>query len=292
MKHYKGSIILFCLLTLTFSSCEKELNTEVIVNPKLCFNCILNPDSIIHGSLTLSQSISENKPLKKINDAIIEINKDGQIVDTMHNTGNGIYHLNIKPSSGSLYKIRIILKEFPVLTASTTIPGKPVVTFQKGDPELQIINEYYSYSTYRTTYTIHDKPETNRYWQYKLILTNGIWRFGGGYYDIDSPIFDDFNKVTDATDKYGFHYEYYLRVKDTGFDGQLLTYSQTSFLTDQEIIYFLDTDEHYDKYLKSTIKQRMNDGDNLLFNEPIQIYSNIENGLGIFGSVAITSFKL
>ena len=54
----------------------------------------------------------------------------------------------------------------------------------------------------------------------------------------------------------------------------------------------MDADENYDKYLKSTIKQMMNDGGSLLFNEPIQIYSNIENGLGIFGSAAITKIKL
>lgn len=73
-------------------------------------------------------------------------------------------------------------------------------------------------------------------------------------------------------------------------DGGILSFYDKAY--QNEINLFLDADIHYDKYLKSTIKQRMNDGDNLLFNEPVQIYSNIENGLGIFGSVAITSFKL
>ena len=83
---------------------------------------------------------------------------------------------------------------------------------------------------------------------------------------------------------------YYLRINDTLSDGKTLTFTDLSY--DKDVAYFMDTDEHYDKYMKSTIKQQINDGDNLLFNEPVQIYTNIENGLGIFGSAAIISFKL
>lgn len=63
-------------------------------------------------------------------------------------------------------------------------------------------------------------------------------------------------------------------------------------MINKENIYLMDVDVNYDKYLKSTIKQDLNNSESLLFNEPVQIYSNIENGLGIFGSAAITSFKL
>lgn len=270
-------------------SCEKDLKTEVRINPKLCFNCILNPDSVIRGSLSVSQSISENNTLQKISDAIIELKKDGQVIGLMHYLSKGIYWIDSKPTSGSHYEIRISKAGYPNLFASTLIPQRPLVDYQKENKELHIAGTS-SYYTFRSNYSINDQSGTNRYWKYNKRLTNGIWRFNGGYYDIDSPIFDDFNKVTDATDKYGFHYEYYLRINDTGLDGKVLSFSEEGI--DGAVAFFMDTDEHYDKYLKSTIKQKMNDGDNLLFNEPVQIYSNIENGLGIFGSAAITSFKL
>jgi hypothetical protein len=292
MNYQRSFIGYFLILFLAFSSCEKDLKTEIQVNPKLCFNCILNPDSIIQGSLSFSQSISKNEPITKINDAIIELNMDGQIIDTLENVGNGKYRLNIKPCSGGLYKIRIINKEFPVLYASTTVPGKPSVTYQKGEPELHVINEYYSYSTYQTTYTIHDKPGINRYWNYTISKFNDKWHFYGGYGGNDSPFFDDFNKDIDATYENGFFYQYYLRINDFGFEGSSFSFKDT--YSPEHVIesFFLDADEHYDKYLKSSIKQMMNDDGSLLFNEPVQIYSNIENGLGIFGSAAITKIKL
>lgn len=150
-------------------------------------------------------------------------------------------------------------------------------------------NGIYPYYTYRITYDIQDKPGANRYWHYKMryIFYSG---FHGFFFDINSPIIDDFNKITDSSQKYGYYYRYYLRINDKQEDGKTLTFTDLSY--DKDVVYFMDADEHYDKYMKSTVKQRINDGDNLLFNEPVQIYTNIENGYGIFGSVAIISFNL
>lgn len=46
----------------------------------------------------------------------------------------------------------------------------------------------------------------------------------------------------------------------------------------------LQTDEHYDKYLKSAIQLQMLKDEPVPLNEPVQVYSNIENGYGVFGS--------
>jgi hypothetical protein len=292
MQYQKRSIIFLFFLCLACTSCIKNLETDIPVSSKLCFNCILNPDSLISGSLSLSQSISEVKTFKKVNNASIELKKDGQVIGNMKNTGEGIYSLDLKPSSGSFYEISVNTEGFKPLYASTKVPEKPSVSYQKGEAELQVISSAYSYYTYPAIFTIHDKPGINRYWKYGKNLLNGIWRFMGGHYDVDAPFFDDFNKVTEATYKYGYYYAYYLRINDTGHDGETLTFSETYFLTGYDVLFFLDVDEHYDKYMKSTIKQMMNDGDNLLFNEPVQIYTNIKNGYGIFGSAAIISFKL
>jgi len=289
MNHQQRSTNLLIILFLLLLSCEKDLKTDVVVNPKLCFNCILNPDSVINGSLSLSQSISESNTLQKVNDATIELKKDGQVIGIMKNEGKGIYRFESKPTPGCVYEINISKAGYSSLYAFTLIPHSPILQYQKDNKELHNAGAS-SYYTFRSTYSIHDQHGTNRYWKYNIRLTNGIWRFNGGYYGIDSAIFDDFNRVSDATDKYGFHYEYYLRINDTGLDGKVLTFSEDGI--DGAIAFFLDADEHYDKYLKSTIKQKMNDDGSLLFNEPVQIYSNIENGLGIFGSAAITSFKL
>ncbi len=283
-------VVLFSLF-LALISCEKDLKTEIQVNPKLCFNCILNPDSVIKGSLSLSQSISGDSKLEKVKSANIELKMDGQVVAILSNLGDGLYGLNIKPNSGCNYEINIKTEGFPTLHASTIVPLKPSVSYQLENPILHNPDTYSSYYSYRIKKIINDRSGTNRYWHYRLRQRySKTWDFDWGIYDVDSPLVDDFNRVTDASDDLGFHYIHYLRIIDAGIDGKTLTFYSTAY--NKEINFFLDADEHYDKYLKSSIKQIMNDGDNLLFNEPIQIYSNIENGLGIFGSAAITSFKL
>ena len=45
-------ILFQIIVLLTFISCEKDVTLEFNNMPKLCFNCILNPDSIITASLT------------------------------------------------------------------------------------------------------------------------------------------------------------------------------------------------------------------------------------------------
>ncbi len=258
---------------------------------KLCFNCILNPDSLISGSLSLSQSISEDTFFKKVDHAIIQLKKDGQIIGLIKNTGNGIYSLDIKPWSGSLYEITIKADGYPELRASTLVPKKPLVTYKLDNPVLHASGQSFAYTSYSNTISIHDTAGVNRYWLYRLSEHPSMGLMLSAFIDVNSPLADDFNKVIDATFPLGYYYDYYyLRINDTSKDGLELTFSTTNY--DKDVLFFMDADEHYDKYLKSTIKQKMNNGDNLLFNEPVQIYSNIENGLGIFGSAAITSFKL
>lgn len=284
-KLFTSIILLFSII-----SCEKDLKTDIPITPKLCFNCILNPDSLIRGSLSLSQSISEDSTFRKVDHAVIELRKDGQMIGTMQNSESGIYSLDIKPSSGSLYEIRINAEGFSTLTASTVVPQKPSVNYKLDNPEYQDHGAYSSYYIYRITYAIDDESGPNRYWLYKTRLQYTAWITVLYYYDVNSSLIDNFNKVTDAVDKLGYHYAYFLRINDTGLDGKTLTFSDK--MINKENIYLMDVDVNYDKYLKSTIKQDLNNSESLLFNEPVQIYSNIENGLGIFGSAAITGFKL
>jgi hypothetical protein len=230
--------------------------------------------------------------IQKVDGATVELKKDGKILGILTNIGNGIYCLNDKPVEGSYYEVSIKKTSYPPLSATTIIPGKPVISFEKSAPHPDLRYVSNSATVYDVTYTISDKPGVNRYWTYSKSKFSGKWHFFGGYGGTDSPYFDNFNKDIDATYENGFFYKYYLRINDSGFEGKKFSFKDIYYSTQIVVSFFLDVDEHYDKYLKSTIKQKMNNEDNLLFNEPVQIYTNIENGLGIFGSVAITSFKL
>ncbi len=278
-------------------SCEKDLNTAIDVFKKPCINCILNPDSVITATVSLSQSISNNGEPEKVLNAVIELKQEGKPSLFLKHVGNGKYRTDLMPSVGTKYSVIISIPNYPTLEATTIVPIRPEVTYIKGSlkPKEEIKSRYSSLPFYPYTFEINDKPGLNRYWVYsmeKFKSDDYKWSFRSMYYGPDFIQYDDFNKETDAGFLNGFYFLYYLRILDSGIGSNMFQVNEECPVDKYYKYFFMDADEHYDKYLKSTIKQAMNDGDNLLFNEPVQIYSNIENGLGIFGSAAITSFKL
>lgn len=280
-----------------FFSCKKDLDTAVHVFKKPCFNCILNPDSFITATVSMSKSITNEGIPDKIMDAVIEFKLEGEPSFFLKHIGNGKYKADLKPSVGTKYSVEISIPNYPTLEAATIVPMRPEVKYIKGSlkPKEEIKSRYSSVQFYPYTFEINDKPGFNRYWVYsmeKYPSNNYKWDFRSMYYGPDFIQYDDFNKKTDAGFLNGFYFLFYLRILDSGMGGNIFKVNEECPIDLIYEYFFMDTDEHYDKYLKSTIKQSMNDGDNLLFNEPVQIYTNIKNGYGIFGSVAITSCKL
>ncbi|MDX9881605.1 MAG: DUF4249 domain-containing protein [Prolixibacteraceae bacterium] len=275
----------FCFFFL--SSCEKDIHISIKGTEQLCFNCILNPDSLITAKLTLSRSISDNEDFSVIDNATVELKEDGEPLCILQNKGDGIYTFNDKPRAGAVYEVTVTASGFPQLKAETKVPEKPLVEYQILNSEWREQGKFYIYDM---KYSINDPIGINRYWHYSIGLVAGIWRFTGYYDDINAPFIDDFNRVTDPAEEYGYLYRYYVRINDTDLDGTQLIFESTA--SSRKILFFMDSDEHYDKYLKSTIKQWMNSDEDIQMSEPVQIYTNITNGMGIFGSAAIRKIEL
>lgn len=272
---YRKRFILICLLSalVFFISCEKEVLIETGHPEKLCLNCILNPDSLVTAQLTLSRDINNSYEFTPVDDAILVLYTDEELHDTLISVGNGRYELNYKPIEGVSYNILVEHKEHDKILATTTVPNRAFVTWKS-----DTISSYPQENKYfvRVDMSVHDNPnETNYYWM-ESFETNAVF-------------IDDFNRDIDTESKYGYVYYYYLRFSDLAYNGQDmdLTFERRSGIE----WYLWSCDQQYDKYLKSTLKARLNAEKDLPFREPVQIYSNIENGYGIFGAVAATQIK-
>jgi len=230
-------------IILVFYSCTKELQTEVQVSPKLCLNCILYPDSIVKAGLSLSQSLTDSLALRKVHDATIELWQDGKFVGKLNHSGHGKYSFNLKPISGSEYMISVKTDGCPELKANTRIPFKPSVKYELSNPVKNTSNINKPYYTYSIVKHIEDRVGPNNYWHYRVRKEFGYdMGFVYGFYDVNSLLADDFNKVIEATDELGYHYLFYLRIRDTGVDGKVLTINGKA--VQREIDYFLYSDEH------------------------------------------------
>ncbi len=237
--------------------------------PKLCLNCILYTDSLVTARLTLSRGIETNYNFENVTDATILLFKNNELLGELNPDNKGNYSLDVRPISNNEYQIKVLHSNFPELSASTKIPERPIVTYT-----------YESLQGYKhrinVFFDIHDqKGIANYYWL--------------APFDTNAPFIDNFNRSLDTDAKYGYVYDYYMRISDEGYDGEILTLN-TVGIKDRNR-YFWATDSHYDSYLKTTLKVQLNKEDALPFQEPLQIYSNIENGYGIFGSCAVTTIK-
>ena len=286
MKQINLVIAIIILAAILFHSCEEEVTFDFKHQTKLTLNCILTPDSTVTAHLSLSRNIENNTSFQPVDDATIVLYENGIELSTLTPEGEGNYFLDYYPEPLSEYEITVMHPDFETLNASTVVPQKPNVKHQPDTIEYTEQGRFYLLDVY---YEIHDIPGPNSYWLYWKHTLHGV-TWAGGSASIKAPFIDDFNRRIDTEEEYGFRYNYYVRISDVGYDGKILAFNNPS--KTGSFFNFASADEHYDKYIKSSVKARLNSEDELPFKEPVQIYTNIKNGYGIFGSCAITTIEL
>ena len=291
MKKNTLFILLIIPGVFLFPACEKDVTFDFDHSPKLVLNCILNPDSVVSASLTLSESLDSTANFESVRGAEIIIYEGNNIFGVLEPIENGRYKLDKKPEPGKTYKIEVKGKNHPPLLATTTVPKPPEIKYSKeitGQLEFDSTR-----ATFNLNVKINDKPGPDNYWIYDTWVVKGI-KYSGARKEINAPFLDGFNKVTDPEAKYGYTLSLGVRLTDEGYDGKTMEFVIPDYIEGTQYSYtdavhFLNADEHYDKHIKTIILNRMKETSELPFFEPVQIYSNIENGYGIFGSCAITT---
>ncbi len=282
--------LLLFLAVLIFTSCEKEVSFNFEHEPKLCLNCILNPDSIVIANLTLSKKLDNSDDFAPVENAVVTLYEDDVLWGNLKAVGNGNYKLTQNPINGRKYKIVAETVGYEQVKATTIVPIAPEIIYSKDTTGHSKYNERILYNL---NVEMIDKPGNDYYWLFETHIVNSVM-YGGGCHAINAPFVDTFNRSIETEAKYGFTHFLQIRISDEGYDGQVLSFIIPDFVERDEYTaqHFLNADEHYDKYIKTTIINKMKEDSELPFYEPIQIYSNIENGYGIFGSCAITTVKL
>ena len=124
---------------------------------------------------------------------------------------------------------------------------------------------------YRYEYTWQDAPGRSDYYRVAGDVRNSLSSSSGSSYYISGPISWDGNDL----------------VTDVGFDGTRLTTTSDGRYFQREggsilYAYLLTTDEAYYRY-HATLRQSR-ESDSNPFAEPVLVYSNMKNGLGVFAA--------
>jgi hypothetical protein len=224
---------------------------------------------------------------------------------------------------GHQYKIEVGEPSFTTLASGEMkMPGK--IPIEKVDTTITLYHSEFSSVRQRYQATIRFTDPSNEKNYYRLNVTyrfgrdqsyvddNGdsvklvqvmdyIYNYGG--IDSDDPVFASNSNADDML--FGSNNSGYTLFTDEIFNGKRydlrfylsdgMAYYLQSMNTDRLDFYAInielqsiDQETYY--YLKSL--SLMNTGDGGLFTEPVQIYNNIENGLGIFGGCSSSLYSI
>ena len=295
--------ILFISLMLFISACEVEIDIAIPDRQrKIVVNSLFEAETALSVNLTKSLSILDGANVVYLNDASITLYENNTELETLQYTDFGNYISQSVLRSGNTYEISI-LRNNQIASAVSSIPDKVEIisidssTIRFFDMEyLQCLIEF------------EDDPDQDNYFmfsidhlRYEIIEYSddfGIVRydtitFTDSYFESEDIIIDSWiyleNKNFILFDDSFISGKTYLLNIRINFDINN-PYNIDMYLDSKEsIIYFnlYSVSEAYFKYFKTYSLHK--DAQDNPFSEPVQVYSNVENGLGVFAGFSFDS---
>jgi len=298
---YKTAI--FTFLALLCISCSDNFDTQSeSESSRMVLNSVFAPGELLNVHLATTRKIlNPDSKISNITSADVEITDNKtSVVYRLNHVGEGNYQSDdFRPSFGGSYSVIAHAEGFRSVEATSSVPVQAFVTqtdvyqgdfSESGDMRELFVNlEFYSEAT-ETQYYIweiinEDRPTSNTF----------------DFNDVaDGPVllYSEDSRTESVLADESFQTRVFL--VDDGSQGLV----QTSFvtMTDPVIAFQFgdDTDEDADvllkvramtvskdlyEYFKSIEIYRLRGEINSSITQPVDIYSNVEGGLGIFGGL-------
>jgi len=273
------NIFLFLVSIIVLSSCEKTVNNVEIpqVDPQLVVQSFLteHQDSVkvyVSWSAPIYSSFEYN--YEDVKDADVYITNNGnkikldfKAVNDPYGYRNSSYYIasaaGLVLKAGEKVELDITEPKGNHVTSETIIPVKPIYSISL----TSVDSTKEEWSEYGYTYKYNFKLTGNNLENINYYTTVVMGYYTSPYSGIDSVLLQDYSGGTG----------YYKIAKG---DDVFISYPSYNPLDSIKATVYL-TDEAYYRYHNSVA---LFDGGDNPFSEPVIIYSNIENGLGVFCS--------
>lgn len=283
------SLILLVFSLIVVQSCVSELDLlSPEFNPKLVVNCAFNPDEDFTVHLTKSRNILDPRDMiSAVSDAkvIIKSSRD-QIDFQLEEFESGIYKLpGLKPVPGFPYTIKVFADGYESVSATSIVP-EINSNFEIDTSVLTLEGQ----QIFRVDINISDFEGMGNFYMWEMELLQGSDRFLSNIKTNDLYT----EQIISADEK-----QTKIFLKDDQFDGQ--NYS-TSFYSAQalsnpganttsEVRLFSVSEDLYEYYRTLEIYNSLRTNSNTNLSAPINVHSNIENGLGIFAGYNVSKYQ-
>ena len=311
------SILSIIILVCAFISCETEIPFNgKETKPQLTVNCLACTDSIIKVKVTASRFFLSNETeFKVITDATIHLYVNGAFKENLVSIGEGAYESNYAPTEGDVVRVEVSATGYDATWTEETFPSA-VGSFQidttqtnrdtivltrggYGDSNLPLDTVGISYNANIRFNVKFSDPSVQK--NYYRLVVHYLSKYGG--YNMENTYLSSFDDIVFGTKKdnldgiitessndpynifsdelidgkthtISFNYDFNINEYTIPIDPNALTsYSITVDLQSISKSYYL--------YLKSL--NALSSSSSFL-SEQVQVYTNVNNGLGIYGT--------
>lgn len=293
---YASLLLIFGLL----GACRKVIEAKDLPqqDPRIVLNCLIFNNDSIRANITASKSILSGKDYKYLDNAICELYENDTYVEQLVNRKNGNFVGKKLAQSGKKYTLKVACAGYKSVEGSTTLGDSVVV---KGIERTDSVNYYFRKENLSTYQYIGGSV------RYKVMIKDDIKI--RNYYSIQ-PIVVLMDSLGAPVD---FSITPYISLLN-GDSNSGVSYYGTSIETDDQTLVNgnevrLDLDISFNisssplppansvqvylilgnisedlyKYKVTSNKQAFESGG--LFSEPVLVYNNVTNGMGIVGGV-------
>jgi hypothetical protein len=279
-------------LTLILLSCSREIEIDIPEpEPKLIAYATLSDNQTPYFRISKLLPILEDGNFGFVSNALVVLYENNQPVDTLQWLRDGIYISDYNTTIGHTYSFSALAVGFPTISASCNIPSMPVVTLCTLTDSALLSSE----GKYKARYqvVIDDPPLETNYYEISLLkIVDDTTR-----YYLSPELLSD--PVVNAEGLSQFEV-YSVLVSDNLFNGQSHTFSlyygyQYGLDGAHMIVAEVRTlSESLYQFKKTLIKHEayQEGADFIGYLQPVNQYTNITNGLGVFGAQGLFSDTL
>ena len=125
----KNNIVLFLIAALALSGCRKEITNyqHPDFNPQPTLNAVLQEGQPVWAQVSFAQCL-DSLHSAPCDNAEVLLYVDGQFAETLQHTGDGLYVGETTAEALHEYACKVVIPGYDTLFAQTEMPEKPVVT--------------------------------------------------------------------------------------------------------------------------------------------------------------------
>ncbi len=315
----KKTFLIFIAIIFVLSSCKKTLDLSITdAEKKIVINGILYPDSIVRVNISRSLGVLEedSTEFQFLNKATAKLYENDNYIETLVFDSLGFYHSTIIPDLTKKYKLEVesegiekaigrveFIKSVPftITDVESFVIDSTITVSRTSDwnEEFEPYDTTFQYANVNCKLSFEDPLETNFYviqvysycfnMGYFESYENGEFVLSGFYLNNDSKmqkIYANYSIENNNTliENYTFYGVDYDILQDDLFNGQTLSLNLdidfTTFDLQPVYIKMYSVPKNYIDYSKSENKYWQANGNP--FAQPVNVFSNIENGFGIF----------